>query len=306
MIKVDLITGFLGAGKTTFLKHYVDFLCRRGEKIGIIENDYGAVNVDVMLISELSKLGCQIETIAGGCDYDCHRRRFKTKLIALLMNGVTRIIIEPSGVFNLEEFYDIIQEEPLYSRCEIGSVIALYDSRSDEILSAESELMLATQIVQAGSVVLSRANSVDKKRLEEQISYLCGLCERFGGFKGSFYYSDVDSLSDSELNKISLSGYNPTDIPVNVFSESLYSSLYFMNLNYEESKLRTVIDELFTNIDYGKVIRVKGFFKENGLWYELNATEKSLDIRPVELGQHIIIVIGEKLSKEKIEKVFAE
>ena len=77
MIKVDLITGFLGSGKTTFLKKYAEHLLNSGEKVGILENDYGAVNVDVMLLGELEKRGCQLETIAGACDYDCHKRRLK-------------------------------------------------------------------------------------------------------------------------------------------------------------------------------------------------------------------------------------
>ena len=58
MIKIDLITGFLGSGKTTFIKKYADYLIRQGEKIGILENDFGAVNVDLMLLqgNDRSKL----------------------------------------------------------------------------------------------------------------------------------------------------------------------------------------------------------------------------------------------------------
>ena len=45
MVKIDLITGFLGAGKTTFLKKYAEYLIAKGQNIGILENDFGAVNV---------------------------------------------------------------------------------------------------------------------------------------------------------------------------------------------------------------------------------------------------------------------
>ena len=47
--KVDLITGFLGSGKTTFIQTYARYLMRQGQRVGIIENDYGSVNVDMML-----------------------------------------------------------------------------------------------------------------------------------------------------------------------------------------------------------------------------------------------------------------
>ncbi len=55
MIRVDLITGFLGSGKTTFLKRYARYLTAQGQKIGILENDYGAVNVDMLLLQELER-----------------------------------------------------------------------------------------------------------------------------------------------------------------------------------------------------------------------------------------------------------
>ena len=48
MVQVDLITGFLGAGKTTFLRRYVQYLVQQGHKVCILENDFGAVNVDAM------------------------------------------------------------------------------------------------------------------------------------------------------------------------------------------------------------------------------------------------------------------
>ncbi|MBQ1921950.1 MAG: GTPase (G3E family), partial [Ruminococcus sp.] len=86
MKQIDLITGFLGAGKTTFIRRYTDFLLRRGSRVGILENDYGAVNVDVMLLQDLEGESCGVEAVAGGCCADCHRRRFKTKLIALGMS----------------------------------------------------------------------------------------------------------------------------------------------------------------------------------------------------------------------------
>ena len=53
MVQVDLITGFLGAGKTTFLRRYVRYLVEQGHNVCILENDFGAVNVDAMLVQAL-------------------------------------------------------------------------------------------------------------------------------------------------------------------------------------------------------------------------------------------------------------
>ncbi|MCI9099257.1 MAG: GTP-binding protein [Lachnospiraceae bacterium] len=52
MVKVDLITGFLGAGKTTFIRRYADYFMRKGKRINIIENEFGSVNVDAVMLKD--------------------------------------------------------------------------------------------------------------------------------------------------------------------------------------------------------------------------------------------------------------
>lgn len=113
MIKIDLITGFLGAGKTTFIKKYASYFIKQGQTVGILENDYGAINVDMMLLQDLMSDNCELEMISGGCDEETHRRRFKTKLISMGMCGYDRVIVEPSGVYDIDEFFDVIHDEPL-------------------------------------------------------------------------------------------------------------------------------------------------------------------------------------------------
>ena len=162
MIKVDLITGFLGSGKTTFIKKYVRYLLDKGEKIGIIENDYGAINVDMLLLNKEFGDECGMEMVVAG-DPDCHRRRFKTKLIAMGMDGVNdgkydRIVVEPSGIYDVDEFFDILYEEPLDRFYEIGNVIAVVDAGLSDELSKESEYLLVSQIAEAGMVVFSKVD----------------------------------------------------------------------------------------------------------------------------------------------------
>ena len=74
MVKVDLITGFLGSGKTTFIKKYARYLMEQGQNIGILENDFGAINVDMMLLRELEGENCELEMVAGGCDIDVSKQ----------------------------------------------------------------------------------------------------------------------------------------------------------------------------------------------------------------------------------------
>ena len=156
MIKVDLITGFLGSGKTTFLKKYAKHFMDQGQRVGILENDYGAVNVDMLLLNELRGDNCELEMVAGGCDADCHRRRFKTKLISMGMSGYDRVIIEPSGIFDVDEFFDVLYDEPLDRWYEIGSVIAIVDAKSVYELDDISRYVFMSEISGAGKLIISK------------------------------------------------------------------------------------------------------------------------------------------------------
>ena len=172
MVKVDLITGFLGSGKTTFIKKYATYLINQGYKVGIIENDFGAVNVDMMLLQDLQSDNCELEMVAGACDKDCHQRRFKTKLISMGMRQFDRILVEPSGIFDVDEFFDILHEEPLTNWYEIGNVFAIVDSSLEKNLSKEASYLLASQVVSAGKVLLSKVDSTSQERINETIQQI--------------------------------------------------------------------------------------------------------------------------------------
>ncbi len=76
---------------------------------------------------------------------------FKTKLIAMGMCGYDRVIVvEPSGIFDVDEFFDALREEPLDRWYEVGNVIAIVDANLEEHLSEEAEYILASEVANAG------------------------------------------------------------------------------------------------------------------------------------------------------------
>ena len=113
MIKIDLITGFLGSGKTTFLRYYARHFLEEGKRICILENDFGAINVDRVLLQDFLGENCGMEMIVGGDGLEAHQRRMRTKLIAMAMNGYERVIVEPSGIFDVDELFDLLYEDPI-------------------------------------------------------------------------------------------------------------------------------------------------------------------------------------------------
>ena len=307
MIKIDLITGFLGSGKTTFIKKYARYLIGKGQKIGILINDHGAVNVDTMFLSELEGESCGIESVAGACDRDCHQRRFKTKLIALAMSGYDRVLIEPSGVFDVDEFFDSLYEEPLDRWYEIGSVIVIADVRSSYELSGSAEYLLASQACVAGRLVLSKTQLADKADADKCVALINAVLKDHGSkrrFEDDVTAKDWDSLTDADFEAIENCGYySPDFTKLQTTDDSGFTSLCFMELDITPCELTDRVKRLFDNADCGDIFRAKGFVKDSGNWLELNAVRDNISLTPIENGQEIVIVIGENLNKDKINEI---
>ncbi len=309
MVKIDLITGFLGAGKTTFIRKYAEYLMDKGLSIGILENDYGAVNVDMMLLQDMSGDNCELEMVAGGCDYDCHRRRFKTKLISMGMCGYDRVIVEPSGIYDVDEFFDVLHEEPLDNWYEIGNVITIVDSKLDNDMSVHSDYMLACQLADAGSVILSRTKEADKSDIDNTIVHLNNAlknvrCSRV--LDKEIICKDWDTFTEKDYEKILNSGYVMENY-TKLFSQDDegFQSVYYMNKKFTKDELQKIIKEVMDDKKCGNIFRVKGFMKiSDNSWIQLNATHKEIRIEPIDKGQEVIIIIGEELDKQRLDKHF--
>lgn len=309
MVKIDLITGFLGAGKTTFIRKYAEYLMDKGLSIGILENDYGAVNVDMMLLQDMSGDNCELEMVAGGCDYDCHRRRFKTKLISMGMCGYDRVIVEPSGIYDVDEFFDVLHEEPLDNWYEIGNVITIVDSKLDNDMSVHSDYMLACQLADAGSVILSRTKEADKSDIDNTIVHLNNAlknvrCSRV--LDKEIICKDWDTFTEKDYEKILNSGYvmeNYTKLFLQ--DDEGFQSVYYMNKKFTKDELQKIIKEVMDDKKCGNIFRVKGFMKiSDNSWIQLNATHNEIRIEPIDKGQEVIIIIGEELDKQRLDKHF--
>lgn len=305
MVKIDLITGFLGSGKTTFIKKYARYLMEQGENIGILENDFGAVNVDMMLLQDVMGDQCELEMVAGGCDYDCHKRRFKTKLISMGMCGYDRVLVEPSGIYDVDEFFDVLHEEPLDRWYEIGNVIAIVDASLEKEMSEQAEYLLASQISRAGKVVLSRSENASKEKIQQTISRLNQALEQFQckrRFSEDVFWKEWEHMDQNDFEKMRSCGYTDDFMGKLWFEQrDAFDSVCFMNATLSKEQLLDAVKAIFSDTDCGDVFRVKGFLKEEDQWMELNATPKEITLQPISQGQEVLIVIGEGLVEEKIK-----
>ena len=307
MVQVDLITGFLGAGKTTFLRRYAAYLAGQGERVCILENDFGAVNVDAMLVQDLLEQGCELETISGGCDCDTHQRRMRTKLISMAMRGFTRVVVEPSGIFDVDEFFDVLRDDPLDRWYQLGNVIAIVDALLPETLSRQADYLLASECANAGAVLLSRSQLAAPGQCEAAVAHLARAmadCKCSRVFRPEeILTKDWAALTDDDLARIAHCGARQASCEKLHFEEhEAFSSAYFLELGLSLAQLEQAIPALFADPACGRVLRVKGFVEEQGQWFELNATANGLTAVPLPRGQQVLIVIGEGLDRENLEQ----
>lgn len=310
MVKVDLITGFLGAGKTTFIKKYARYLMDRGMNIGILENDLGAINVDMMLLHDLEGEQCELEMVSGGCDRDCYKRRFKTKLIAMGMCGYDRVLIEPSGIFDVDDFFDTLYEEPLDRWYQIGNVITVVDAALQTDLSREADYVLASEAADAGCVLLSRSQEVAEEEIQNTIGHLNRAlkdiqCKRV--LKDEIFVKNWEEFTDEDFQRILTSGYVAESYrKMSLEDSDIFDSLNFMNHGLSESEMQHTAEQILKDPACGTVLRIKGFCqKEDKTWVELNATHHETLLRKTEAGQEVLIVIGQKLNEERIRQYLA-
>ena len=306
MVKIDLITGFLGAGKTTFIKKYAQYLLDKGMQIGILENDFGAVNVDMMLLQNLMGDNCELEMISGGCDRETHRRRFRTKLISMGMCGYDRVIVEPSGIFDMDEFFDVLRDEPLDQWYEIGNVITIVDAKLEEEMSEEANYLLASEAAYAGRIILSHADEATEEQKNHTVQHLNKALEQIQckrRLEKEILCKSLPNLSQADFEELLNCGYVMENYrKMDMEEQKGFDSLYFMNENVTEDNIQEIVKKIMDDSECGSVFRVKGFVKNaEDKWLQLNATHNGITMQPIEVGQEVLIVIGEKLQEDKIK-----
>ena len=292
MIKIDLITGFLGSGKTTFLIKYANHFIKKGERICIIENDFGAINIDMMLIDSLS---CDREMISGACDRETYKRRLKTKLISNAMRGYDRVIVEPSGIYDINEFFDVLYDDPINSWYEMNNLFTIYDIDTKN-LSDISEGIMASEISSCGKIIVSKRN--DNSLID--IDYINNILKKYDSNR-VISLNDIIYEDEMDLDSLEYVGYNTYE--TRGISNINYDSLYFLDTNITLSRLNDISNILFNNKEYGNIIRIKGFIYENNKWIKINYTNNQRLNEIVNNGQKAIIIIGENIIKEKIKNL---
>ena len=118
---IDLVTGFLGAGKTTFIERYVTALERAGVRCAVVENEFGAAGVDGAM---LRAAGRDVRELTGGCICCGLKVGFHDLLRELAAAGrVDRIVVEPSGIFDPDDYFDVVESPAVRAHAQPGALV---------------------------------------------------------------------------------------------------------------------------------------------------------------------------------------
>ena len=170
MTKVNVISGFLGAGKTTLIKKLLDEALK-GEKIVLIENEFGEIGIDGGFLKDA---GVTISEMNSGCICCSLVGDFGKALKEVMAQfHPDRILIEPSGVGKLSDVIRAIQGviagEP---DMVLGSAVTVADASKCKTYMKNFGEFYENQIQYAGAIVLSRTQKVTPEKLEESVAIL--------------------------------------------------------------------------------------------------------------------------------------
>ena len=169
MTKIDIVSGFLGAGKTTLIKKLLkDALA--GTRVVLIENEFGEIGIDGGFLKES---GIEIREMNSGCICCSLVGDFGTSLREVMDTyAPERILIEPSGVGKLSDVMKAIQDAAEGSDMELNSAVAVVDASKCKIYIKNFGEFFVNQIEYAGTIILTRTDKVSDAKIAECVELL--------------------------------------------------------------------------------------------------------------------------------------
>ena len=166
MVKVDIISGFLGAGKTTLIKKLFSANFEN-QKVALIENEFGEIGIDGAFLKDT---GVNIKEINSGCICCSLSGNFKTALLELISTySLDRIIIEPSGVGKLSEVISAVKD---VEGVKVNVLCTVVDGNKIKLYHKNFGEFYIDQIINANSIVLSKTEGFSQEKLVEISEYI--------------------------------------------------------------------------------------------------------------------------------------
>ncbi|MDO4307698.1 MAG: CobW family GTP-binding protein [Eubacteriales bacterium] len=194
MAKIDIISGFLGAGKTTLIKKLLKEAFQ-DEQVVLIENEFGEIGIDGGFLKEA---GIEIREMNSGCiccslvgDFGASLKEVITKY------NPDRILIEPSGVGKLSDVIKAVQGVQEETGLVLNSYTTVVDAKKCKMYMRNFGEFFNNQVEYAGAIIMSRTDIVDEKKAMESMALLRGINE-----KAAIITTPIEKLDGKKLLEV--------------------------------------------------------------------------------------------------------
>ena len=343
MTKIDVVSGFLGAGKTTLIKKLLKEALD-GSKTVLIENEFGEIGIDGGFLKES---GIEIKEMNSGCICCSLVGDFGTSLKEVISTyAPERILIEPSGVGKLSDVLKAVENVAGDLDVEINSAVAVVDASKCKMYMKNFGEFFSNQIEYAGTIILSRTDKVDQAKLNACVEMI-----REHNDKATIITTPLAQLDGKEV----LGTIEGADKLEDMMKEMLehihddhdedeccghdhdhehhhhdhdhddhdhecccghhhhhHADEVFTSWGRETIKkftregLEKMLESLSASEEYGVILRAKGMLPaEDGTWIYFDMVPEETEIREGSPEYTgRLCVIGSKLNEEKLAKLF--
>ena len=339
MTKIDIISGFLGAGKTTLIKKLLKDGFQ-GEQVVLIENEFGEIGIDGGFLKEA---GIQIREMNSGCICCSLVGDFGTSLKEVVTKyDPDRILIEPSGVGKLSDVIKAVQGVQDEVDIKLNSYTTVVDAKKCKMYMKNFGEFFDNQIQYAGAIIMSRTDIASEKKVQESLELLRSLNK-----DAAIITTPIENLDGKKLVEV-------MEHPVSLEQEMLeeehehhhhhdgecgcghdheehehhhhhdgecgcghdhhhhHADEVFTSWGRETIKkytregLEKILEALSESDKYGIILRAKGMLPaEDGTWIYFDMVPEETELRegaPEYTGR--LCVIGSKLDEHALEELF--
>jgi G3E family GTPase len=319
--KIDIVSGFLGSGKTTLIKKLLDEF--RNKKIAIIENEFGEIGIDGKILSDTS---VNLKEINSGC-ICCTLVDDFTKTIENIVKEYKpdRIIIEPSGVGKLSDVIKACESDILKNFIDINIKLTVVDVSKFKIYIKNFNEFYENQIKNASTIVLTRTDITDNSKIKNVVTMIREINPNAEIITTPLTILEPDKLievaelGDKDLEELKISysccckdnshkgcsceshSKNHHHKADDVFQFWGEETIDTFSLN----KLEECLSKLNNEEKFGSILRAKGILNTDMGWKKFDFVPDEVMLKDINVDYNgRLCIIGSNLNREELSKLF--